>query len=50
MQKTIEKHILLGEDSAWEFKSVKVPGQKVTDPDTKDLADEFAAAANTTGT
>lgn len=50
MPKTIENQILLGEDSAWEFKSVKVPGRKVTDPDSKDMADEFAAAANAKGT
>lgn len=49
MLSSVENQILLGEDSAWEFKSVKIPGKRVTDPDAKDLADEFAAAANTGG-
>jgi len=49
MHNSIEKQILLGEDSVWEFKSVKVSGKRVTEPDAKDMADEFAAAANTRG-
>lgn len=49
MDDLIRKRIVIGEDSAWEFKSVKVVGKRVTDPDAKDLADEFAAAANTRG-
>lgn len=49
MDNAIEKQILLGEDSLWEFKSVNVPGHIVTEPDTKSIADELAAAANTSG-
>lgn len=49
MDRSVESQILIGEDSVWEFKSVNVPGHKVTDPDTKDMADELAAAANTSG-
>jgi len=41
--------IRLGEDSLLELKTVSVPGKRVSEPDAHDLADEFAAAANTQG-
>jgi len=41
--------IRLGEDSTLELKTVAVPGRRVTAPDTRDFADELAAAANTQG-
>ena len=49
MGDAVEEQIYLGEDSLWEFKSVNVPGHVVTEPDTKSMADELAAAANTSG-
>ena len=49
MINSIEKQILLGEDSVCEFKSMRVSGKRVTEPDAKDIADEFAAAANSSG-
>jgi len=49
MLNPIEKQIIIGEDSAWEFKSVKVSAKRVTAPDAKDMADEIAAAANARG-
>lgn len=45
----IEKLIRLGEDSVREFKSMRIPGKRVTEPDAKDVADEIAAAANAAG-
>lgn len=45
----LRAQIELGEDSFLELKAVCVPGKHVTDPDTRDMADEFAAAANTQG-
>jgi len=41
--------VSLGEDSTLELKTVAVPGRRVTAPDTRDFADELAAAANTQG-
>lgn len=41
--------IELGEDSFLELKTLMVSGKRVTEPDTRDMADEFAAAANTQG-
>ncbi|MFH1760497.1 MAG: ATP-binding protein [bacterium] len=38
--------IKLGEDSIIELKTVQIKGSKVSDPDSKDLADELAAFAN----
>jgi len=39
--------IQLGEDTALELKTVRFRGRKVAGPEKKDLADEFAAIANT---
>lgn len=47
---TLCRQISLGEDSLLELKSVAVSGRHVTEPDTRDMADEFAAAANSQGT
>ena len=41
--------IALGEDSSLELKRVFVKGKRVTEPDSRDMADEFAAAANAQG-
>ena len=35
-----------GEDSLLELKELKFKGKKVLDPDSKSIADEFAAMAN----
>ncbi len=43
------RHIRLGEDSAWEFKSVNVAQGRVTYPNKGDLADELCAFANSRG-
>ena len=43
------ERIHLGEDSFLELKTVTVPGKRVVEPDSRDIADEFAAAANTQG-
>lgn len=45
----IEKLIRLGEDSVREFKSMRISGKRVAEPDAKDVADEIAAAANAAG-
>ena len=47
---TLEERIALGEDSTLELKAVSIPGKRVAKPDAKDVADEFAAAANASGT
>ena len=49
MVREIEKLIRLGEDSVREFKSMRITGKRVTEPDAKDVADEIAAAANAAG-
>ena len=41
--------IRLGEDSAYEFKSVTIKGDKVTAPHRDSVADELAAFANANG-
>ena len=41
--------IRLGEDSAYEFKSVTIKGEKVTAPHRDSVADELAAFANANG-
>jgi len=41
--------IRFGEDSVLEFKSVRVPGKRVVEPDSREIADDFAAAANAVG-
>jgi len=43
------RQIALGEDSLLELKTVSAPGKRVAEPDTRDIADELAAAANTHG-
>lgn len=43
------ERIHLGEDSFLELKTVTVPGKRVVEPASRDIADEFAAAANTQG-
>jgi predicted HTH transcriptional regulator len=42
--------IELGEDSSLELKRISVTGKRVAEPDSRDMADEFAAAANSQGT
>ena len=49
IEHSLVSQIALGEDSLLELKTVSVPGKRVTDPDARDIADEFAAAANTHG-
>ena len=44
------RRIELGEDSSLELKRVSVTGKRVAEPDSRDIADEFAAAANAHGT
>ena len=46
----LRRRIELGEDSFLELKAVFVPGKRVTEPNATDLADDFAAAANSQGT
>jgi len=48
-QSSLLARIGLGEDSLLELKSVSVPGARVVAPDARDMADEFAAAANSQG-
>ena len=43
MINSIEKQILLGEDSVCEFKSMRITGKRETEPDARNIADEFAA-------
>ena len=45
----LERHLRLGEDSRWEFKSVEFAGRRLTSPRRDDLADEIAAFANADG-
>ena len=49
LEHSLVSQIALGEDSLLELKTVSVPGKRVVYPDTRDIADEFAAAANTHG-
>ncbi|MBQ6926410.1 MAG: putative DNA binding domain-containing protein [Kiritimatiellae bacterium] len=46
----ILQRIRLGEDSALELKRVATTSKRVSEPDSRDMADEFAAAANAQGT
>ena len=46
---TLEERIAMGEDSMLELKSIAFSGGRVVSPDTRDIADEFAAAANASG-
>ena len=45
----IERRIELGEDSSLEFKSLSASPSRVLSPDSRDVADEIAAAANASG-
>ncbi len=45
----IKRHIRLGEDNRWEFKEIVFTENKPRSPSRNDLADEFAAFANTDG-
>ena len=45
----LRRHLRLGEDSHWEFKQIKFAGDKPKSPRPHELADEFAAFANTDG-
>ena len=45
----IRRQIRLGEDNYWEFKEIVFAGNKPKSPTRADLADEFAAFANTDG-
>ena len=45
----IRRQIRLGEDNHWEFKEIVFAGNKPKSPTRADLADEFAAFANTDG-
>lgn len=49
MDSDVENMIRFGEDSVCEFKSIRIPGKRVAEPEAKDIADEIAAAANATG-
>ncbi len=46
---SLVRQIALGEDSLLELKLLSIPGKRVVEPDARDLADEFAAAANSHG-
>lgn len=45
----IKKRIALGEDSTLEFKAVRATPSHILSPDARDIADEIAAAANSSG-
>ena len=45
----IRRQMRLGEDSRWEFKEIEFAGNAPRSPRRDDLADEFAAFANTDG-
>lgn len=45
----LRRQLRLGEDSHWEFKQIEFNGNKPTRPRRDELADEFAAFANTDG-
>ncbi len=45
----LAQHLRLGEDSNWEFKEVKLQGDRIIAPKQQDLADEMAAFANASG-
>ena len=50
MGNDIETMLRLGEDSVCEFKSMRILGKRVAEPDAREVADEIVAAANTAGT
>lgn len=45
----LRRQLRLGEDSHWEFKQIEFAGDKPKSPRPHELADEFAAFANTDG-
>ncbi len=45
----IKRQLRLGEDSHWEFKEIRFEGDEPKEPRRAELADEFAAFANTDG-
>lgn len=45
----LKEMLRLGEDSLLEFKTMRILGKRVAEPDAKEVADEFAAAANAAG-
>ena len=49
MDGDIKNMLRLGEDSVCEFKSIRISGKRVTEPDAKEIADEIVAAANAVG-
>lgn len=49
MDDSVENLIRFGEDSVREFKSIRIPGRRVAEPDAREIADDFAAAANAVG-
>ena len=50
MVDNIEDQIRLGEDSVREFKSIRIQGKRVAEPDAREISDDFASAANAAGT
>ena len=50
MVESIEDLIRLGEDSVREFKSIRIQGKRVAEPDAREISDDFASAANASGT
>ena len=49
LDEDILRQLRLGEDSSWEFKQIEFAGNRPTDPDRSNLADEFTAFANANG-
>ena len=49
MDSDIKTMLRLGEDSVCEFKSMRILGKRVAEPDAREIADEMAAVANTIG-
>lgn len=50
MVEGIEDLIRFGEDSVREFKSIRIQGKRVAEPDAREISDDFASAANASGT
>lgn len=50
MVESIEDLIRFGEDSVREFKSMRIQGKRVAEPDAREISDDFASAANASGT
>ena len=49
MVERIEDLIRFGEDSVREFKSIRIQGKRVAEPDAREISDDFASAANAAG-